>query len=241
MSSFGNARPRSILFFGLCVVAALVFVRLGFWQVSRLRERRATNARAIAARALPPVRLDDPVEAARAATEGLHNRQVQVTGRYDAAAELVIRGQSEGGVPGVRLITPLKPLRGDTVILIQRGFVTTADARTIDPAPLAEQGVQLVRGIAIALPDSAQGDPSVENGRLTWRRVDLHALRQRLPYPLASFMVLQTPDSSLPKLPRRDQAPTLDDGPHLSYAVQWFSFAITALVVGALVGLRRRE
>lgn len=241
MSSIGDGRPRSILFFGLTAIVALVCARLGFWQVTRLQERRALNAVAMAARALPQVVLDDPNQAARVAGDGMHNRSVQVTGRYDPAAELVIRGQSEGGVPGVRLITPLKPLGGDTVILIQRGFVTTADARTIDPAPLVEEGVQVVRGIAFALPDSAPGEPSEENGRLTWRRVDLRALRQRLPYPLASFMVLQAPDSSLPRLPRRDQAPGLDDGPHLSYAVQWFSFAITALVVGALVGLRPRD
>jgi surfeit locus 1 family protein len=221
-------------------LAALVCGRLGFWQVSRLQERRALNATARAARALPPVELDDPVQAARAAVTGLHHRRVRVTGRYDHAAEIVLRGQSEGGVPGVRLVTPLKPLGGDTVILVQRGYVTTADARTIDPGPLAEVGVRVVEGIAFRLPDSVAGEPREEDGRLTWRRVDLGALRERLPYPLANFLVLQLPDSSLPKLPRRDAAPALDDGPHLSYAVQWFSFAVTALVVGSLVGLKRR-
>jgi len=236
-----DARPRSILFFGLTVVAALVFARLGVWQVERLQERRALNALGEAARALPPLNLDDPAQAGLAASGGIQNRHVQVTGRYDPAAELVIRGQSEGGVPGVRLITPLKPLRGDTVILVQRGYVTTADARTIDPGPLAEGGLQVVRGIAFQLPDSADGAPLDVAGRLTWRRVDLRTLRQRLPYPVADYLVLQTPDSTLPKLPRRDSAPVLDDGPHLSYAVQWFSFAITAVVVGALVGLRRRQ
>lgn len=236
-----NFRPRSILFFGLAAMSALVFARLGFWQVSRLKERRALNALALTARALPPVVLDDPAEAARVIAGAIHNRHVLVTGRYDHAAEVVIRGQSEGGVPGVRLITPLMPLRGDTVILIQRGYVATPDARTIDPAPFAEAGIQVVRGIAFQLPDSAAGAPSEENGRLTWRRVDLRALRARLPYPVANFLVLQSPDSGLPSLPRRDQAPSLDDGPHLSYAVQWFSFSITALVVGALVGLRRRD
>lgn len=241
MSSIVDARPRSILFFGLTVVAALVFARLGVWQVERLQERRALNALGEAARALPPLNLDDPAQAGLAASGGIQNRHVQVTGRYDPAAELVIRGQSEGGVPGVRLITPLKPLRGDTVILVQRGYVTTADARTIDPGPLAEGGLQVVRGIAFQLPDSADGAPLDVAGRLTWRRVDLRTLRQRLPYPVADYLVLQTPDSTLPKLPRRDSAPVLDDGPHLSYAVQWFSFAITAVVVGALVGLRRRQ
>jgi len=240
VSWFVNSRFRSPLFFGLAVVAALVCGRLGLWQVSRLKERRALNAVAVAARALPPVLLDDPVQAAAASGTGLHNRRVRVTGRYDHAAEVVLRGQSEGGVPGVRLVTPLKPLRGDTVILVQRGYVTSADARTIDPGPLAEPGVQVVEGVAFMLPDSARGEPSEEDGRLTWRRVDLGALRERLPYPVAGFLVLQTPDSSLPPLPRRDRAPSLDDGPHLSYAVQWFSFSLTALVVGSLIGLKRR-
>ncbi len=240
MSSFENRRPRSPLFFGLAVVAALVCARLGYWQVSRLQERRALNATALAARELPLVALDDPVQAARAAAAGLNNRRVRVTGRYDHAAEVVLRGQSQGGVPGVRLVTPLKPVRGDTVILVQRGYVTSADARTIDPAPLAEAGLRTVEGIAFVLPDSVAGEPREEDGRLTWRRVDLRALRERLPYPLANFLVLQAPDSGLPQLPRRDLAPALDDGPHLSYAVQWFSFAITALVVGSLIGLKRR-
>lgn len=240
MSSIVDARPRSILFFGLSVVAALVFARLGLWQVARLQERRAANALARAAQALPPVNLDDPATEVLEAPGGIENRRVQVTGRYDPAAEVVIRGQSEGGVPGVRLITPLKPLRGDTVILVQRGYVTTADARTIDPGPLAEEGVQVVRGIAFPLPDSADGAPSEVAGRVTWRRVDLRTLRQRLPYPVAGYLLLQTPDSTLPSLPRRDAPPVLDDGPHLSYALQWFSFSITALIVGALVGLRRR-
>ncbi|HEY7681801.1 MAG TPA: SURF1 family cytochrome oxidase biogenesis protein, partial [Gemmatimonadales bacterium] len=78
------------------------------------------------------------------------------------------------------------------------------------------------------------------DGQLTWRRIDLAALRTRLPYPIHSYVILQLPDSTLPKLPRRDEAPALDDGPHLSYAVQWFGFAVTALVVGGIIGFRRR-
>jgi surfeit locus 1 family protein len=84
------------------------------------------------------------------------------------------------------------------------------------------------------------GQPLEQDGRLTWRRIDLAALRARLPYPLRSYYILQAPDSNLPALPRRDDPPALDDGPHLSYAVQWFGFAVTALVVGGIVGFRRR-
>jgi surfeit locus 1 family protein len=235
-----SPRGRSLLFFAGTVVAALVFVRLGIWQLSRLRERRALNARALAARTLPPVSLDDPASAATLSVGGADNRRVRITGRYDHAAEVVIRGQSEQGVPGVRIITPFRPLRGDTAVLVHRGFVTSGDARGVDLAGLHEDGVVTVTGIAFLEPrDARGGEPREEGGVLTWRRLDLTALRQRLPYPLQAYTILQLPDSALPKLPRRDDPPELDDGPHLSYAIQWFSFALTAIVVGSIVGFRK--
>ena len=236
-----SPRALSLLFFAGCVILAAGFTRLGFWQVSRLRERREVNRAAQAARVLPPVKFDDPSAAAGLAEGEMQNRRVSVTGRYDHAADIVIRGQSEGGVPGVRIVTPLRPLRGDTAILVQRGFVTSGDARTVDLAALREEGVRRVTGLALVRPDSGvDGDAMEADGQLTWRRLDLAALRRRLPYPLHQWVLLQLPDSALPALPRRDAAPLLDDGPHLSYAVQWFSFAITAVVVGFIVGVRRR-
>jgi surfeit locus 1 family protein len=234
-------RTRGYLFFGISLVLALVFVRLGIWQLSRLDDRRTLNRAARAARALPPLNLDDPAALAGLAPEALDNRRVGLTGRYDHAAEIVLRAQSEGGVAGVRIVTPLRLLRGDTAVLVQRGFVPSPDAATVDLTGLHEAGVVTVTGIVRALPGGVSGEPRELNGQLSWRRVDLAALQQRLPYPLAPFLVLQSPDSALPRLPRRDQPPALDDGPHLSYAVQWFAFAVTAVVVGGIIGFRRRE
>lgn len=234
-----TSRASSLLFLVVTLVASLVFARLGLWQVGRLQERRVANAAAQAERERPPLSLDALV-AAGGATGGVRdNRRVSVTGRYDHAAEVVIRDQSEGGVPGVRLVTPLRTLAGDRAWLVQRGFYPSPDARTVDLRPLEESGVQWVRGIAFALDTTAEGQPRDEGGQRTWRKVDLKALRERLPYPVAPYLILQEPDSGLPAQPRRDAAPALDDGPHLNYAIQWFAFAVIALVVGFLVGFRQ--
>jgi surfeit locus 1 family protein len=72
-------------------------------------------------------------------------------------------------------------------------------------------------------------------GRTTWRRLEAGALRQRLPYPILPIYILQTPDSSLPRFPRRIDAPAVDEGPHLSYAIQWFLFAGLAAAFAVLV------
>lgn len=235
-----TASGRANLFLGLAVVLALVFIRLGIWQVSRLQEKRAINAVAAERRGQPVVDLDDPAQAATVAGAGIQNRRVMITGRYDAAAEVVLRGQIVQGVPGVRFVTPLRPLRGDTAILVQRGYVSSPDAQTIDPAKFVEDGVVRVAGIGLTLPDSGVlGQPMEKDGITTWRRVDLAALRARLPYPVAGYYILQTPDSALPKLPRRDDAPAFDEGAHLSYAIQWFAFATIALVGGFLFRFRR--
>lgn len=235
-----SPRPRALLFFAGCLAAATLFTRLGVWQLSRLSERRDRNAIALAARARPSISLDDSLEAGRLTGATATNRRVRITGRYDHGAEIVIRGQSEGGVPGVRIVTPLRPLWGDSAVLVHRGFVTSGDARTVNLGALHEDGIVTVTGIAFEGPaPGVSGEPRKEGGQLTWRRLDLEMLRKRLPYPLRSYTILQLPDTSLPKLPRRDDPPALDDGPHLSYAVQWFSFAITALAVGTIIGFRR--
>lgn len=230
-------RARGYLFFGITLVLAATFVRLGIWQLSRLAERRAHNREVAALRVLPPVSLDPG--ATRFTAESLAYRRVTVTGEYDPAGELVLRGQSEQGVAGVRLVTPLRIAGKDTAVLVLRGFVPSPDAMTLDRASVRESGRVTVAGIASVLPEAdPKADERTRDGQTTWRRIDLAAARRRVSYPLLPLVVLQTPDPSLPASPRRDDAPALDDGPHLSYAIQWFAFAITALVAGVLVGLR---
>jgi surfeit locus 1 family protein len=234
--------PRSILFFVLSLVAAAICARLGMWQVDRLATRRAANILVSAARALPAVNLDDTVRARALGIGPRADRRVRVTGRFDHAGDLVLRGLADRGGPAVKVVTPLRPLTGDSAVLVIRGYLPSPDAMTVVLDSLVEPGVRLVEGYTVplvALPDS--GVPITGSGRLTLRRLDLATVRARYPYPVRDYAILQLPDSSLPPLPRRVEPPELSDGPHLSYAVQWFSFAVIAVIVGAVVGLRGRR
>ena len=75
---------------------------------------------------------------------------------------------------------------------------------------------------------------------MTWRRLD-RAMLAGLPYPVLPVVILQTPDSALPKWPRRLDAPVLDEGPHESYAIQWFGFAMIFGAGGVIWATRRKE
>lgn len=217
------------------VLTAAVFVRLGFWQLERLGERRAANRAAAAARAEPVRRLGIGADWT---AEELSERWIEAEGRFDHRHEIVIRGQAFRGTPGVLVVTPLAQAVGDSAVLVLRGFVPAADAVRADLDSLREPGPIRVRGLA-TLVRSGGGRPLDHQGRITWGQLDLAALRERLPYPVLPVLLRQTPDSGLPALPRRLPPPELSDGPHLSYAVQWFAFAGMAVAFGIFVVRRR--
>ena len=221
---------RRLAILGLLLIAA-VCVRLGFWQVERLRERRAANRAALAARAEPPRVLG---VGADWSAEELSERWVEATGRYDREREIVLRGQAFQGTPGVHIVTPLRVAGSDSAVLVLRGFVPAPDAVRADLDALDEPGILRVRGLALPIP-SGGGQPLEHGGRTTWARLDLEALRARLPYPLLPVLLRETPDSALSRVPRRLPPPTLGDGPHLNYAVQWFLFATMAVAFAVLV------
>ncbi len=222
---------------GVCLVAAAGFVRLGIWQLHRLRERRATNRVVLAAREAPVVTLTGSV---LGSADSLVERRVLARGRYDDTHDVVLRGAALQGVPGVIVATPLRLDGSDTAVLVERGFVPAPDAVTIDATALAERGKVQVTGLAERL-DSGGGKPLDRRGQTTWARLDAVALRNTLPYPILSISIRQLPDSSLPSFPRRLDPPPIDEGPHLSYALQWFFFATLAVVFAFLVIGRRPD
>jgi surfeit locus 1 family protein len=223
-----SARARLVLSIGFLIVAA-VCARLGIWQVHRLRERRAANAVAQAARSAPIITLGAPP--ANADPVG---RRVRVRGRYDHAHDIVLRGREYSGVPGVEIVSPLLLDSSAGAVLVNRGFVPAPDAATAYPDSLREPGEHWVEGIALPI-GSGGGLPLQRQEQGSWARLDLPALRGRLPYPIRAFYIQQSPDTGLPRFPRRLDPPVLDDGPHLSYAIQWFAFAFIALVFAVIV------
>jgi surfeit locus 1 family protein len=230
-------RSRYLLLFISLLLAAL-FIRLGIWQLSRLRDRRAENRGAAEARA------GEVIDLTRAgpAGNGRSNHRVIVRGEYDRTHEVVLRGHVYRELPGVQVVTPLRISGSDSAVMINRGFFPSPDATFADTDSLNEPGAVEIRGVAFAVPLSDDsGGAVISNGKETWRRLDRVALRARTPYPLMDIYILQSPDSGLPRYPRRLEPLPLDDGPHLSYAIQWFAFATIAVVGGFIFLFRKGE
>jgi surfeit locus 1 family protein len=222
-------RPSRFILVAGFIVVALVCARLGIWQVHRLRERRAMNAALLRARSEAPIDLlayrPDSADA---------GRTVRARGHYDHANDVVVRGREVGGVPGVEIFSPLIIDEKNAAVLVDRGFIPAPDAVSVVSDSFREPGEREVQGY-LSTVASGGGMPLKHAGRTTWARLDLAALQARVPYRLYPFAIVQSPDSSLPRFPMRQLPPDLDDGPHLSYAIQWFSFSIIALVFAGIM------
>lgn len=233
--------PKGVIGSLAVFVVAAFCIRLGFWQLDRLDQRQDANAALAERMDADPVSLTGTV----ADTAGLRYRRVETTGTWDGARSIVLPGRAYRGVPGAYILTPLR-LGDGSAILVNRGWAGAADGATVPPELFDVSGSGRVTGIVDAFPGRGQSlaaraaTAAADTFRRVWFAIDEPALRGQFPYPLVDVIVRQTPAADVPERPIRLEPPVLDEGPHLGYAIQWFSFAVIA-VVGWIAMLLRRE
>jgi surfeit locus 1 family protein len=235
----GRWRGRAVTI--VVILAIGVLCRLGIWQLERHAERAQQNGRILAGLQQAPLLL---TPRSPELIQALDYRRVTVRGTFDPAHEVLLRNRSLDGATGYHLITPLRLSGSDRVVLIDRGWVPLALAdpaqRALLPVPSGEVGITGVsritqRGGRPADPPLTADRPRLER----WFWMDLERMQQQMPYPLTAFYVVQEPDAaSADALPRPTAVSDLGAGPHLGYAIQWFSFAII-FAVGYAVIVRR--
>ena len=229
-----GSRSRRVAVVIIAIAVAATCVSLGLWQLRRLDERRALNARILERRSTTPLSIEGVP--GNAAAEPY--RPATAQGRYDVEHEVLVYGRSLDGEAGHHVVTPLI-LPGGGAILVVRGWVPFAmqAAPVRDAAPPANE----VRVRGSLAPDEGDGSVSPDAEGIV-RVLDVRGIASALPYdvfPLPLQLADQTPPQP-GSLPIPVPLPALSEGPHFSYAIQWFSFAVIA-VVGAVILLRRER
>jgi surfeit locus 1 family protein len=229
-SILSGMRPRVIVFIVLAIALATLFARLGMWQLDRLSWRRALNAEVAQHIAAAPV----PVESLPRDSAAMRYRRVQISGVFDYAHEVVITQRIRGGSPGVNLLTPLRVPGRDTAYLVNRGWVYSPDGKSVDQTKWRESDTAAVLAFVLPAPSHVANAAGAVSPALM-RSLDIDAVQRGLPYPIAHIQLIQMGDAAPSgNVPPRLQPPAPDEGPHKSYAVQWFSFATIALF-GAVI------
>jgi surfeit locus 1 family protein len=223
------------------ILGVYVLIRLGFWQLDRLEQKRAINALMTERWQQEPFDINS--QELPADLSALEYRRVQATGDFDYSHQILLIHQTYNETPGSIIVTPLV-LDDNRAVLVARGWLPTGEdapenwSKYNEPegAPvigLPKESQLLPNGNAPTPPDSPQTE---------WFQINIDAIQPQMPYQLLPVIIQQLPEEgrTINDLPLREEPLTLDEGSHFSYAIQWFSFA-AILGIGYIFFIRTQE
>ncbi len=232
------SRIRRFILLTMVGAAAATALALCAWQLERRTERRLANQELLASRDLPPVDLATLPPGDHVAP----GRRVVARGHFLPQGELLLRGRAQRERPGLHIVTPFQVTGSTMTLWVLRGFVRSPDAASRpDDLPQPTASEVTLAGVLYPIPVTADaGQPLPRGADTTWRRLDHDVLLARLPESRPEYLHLVADGEERPGRLDPVPLPSLDDGPHLSYAIQWVGIALAILLFGYLMIWRRQ-
>ena len=220
----------------LALLALVILVSLGTWQVRRLAWKTALID-TIASRTVEPAM---PLEEALRDPSANDFRHVTAAGSYRHDLAFAMGSVAERGEVGARLVTPLMLPDGQAV-LVERGWLPQRMLPPATPDSIEPGGELVLDGVARWHGEDGQGLFTPDNcpDRRRWYWYDLAGLRAALgiePAPVVLVLSRSDTGGELPlPLPVRADLPNN----HLGYAITWYGLAMALAAVYVAFGLKR--
>lgn len=222
------ASRRWLGYYALLLVFSIACVSFGNWQFDRRAEARAEIERIDTNYDAPAISIDEALPDPSVFDEDtLKWQTVELHGSYEGEPFLARNRPGPGGV-GSNLVQALR-LTDGRVFFVDRGWVPIAGTDTVtESLPAAPSGdVTVLARLRASEPEvtgrtaSGRSVPSFQLEYLA-TQVDGEAVTGAY-----GQLVSETPAGDTGALASR---PERDEGPHLSYALQWYVFVLIALL-----------
>ncbi|WP_353827577.1 SURF1 family cytochrome oxidase biogenesis protein [Agromyces sp. SYSU T0242] len=222
------ASPRWAGYLALVIVFAIACSALGTWQLNRRAEALAEVARIDANYDAAPVPLADALPDPAGFDIDQRWQVVAATGEYLPAEEVVVRNRPYRGSTGFEVITPLR-LADGSVFMVDRGWIPQdSDGRpSAVPAPPPGEVEVIAR---LKAGEGTIAGRTSSGAELATIDLDEMADRVGAPTYTGAYGILVSDGGGPAEAPAALPRPIRDEGPHLSYALQWFLFALMAFV-----------
>lgn len=214
-----------------------LFIFLGVWQLHRADEKKGLMA-------LHQQRMqDEPLTLGAEAPnlEDIRYRRVIVSGEYDVEHQFLLDNQVHRQSPGYHVLTPLRIAGIETAVLVNRGWIPLGASRDERPDLEIRHRNVVVTGMVERFPGVGLKLEGAEIPGPGWpavvQLVDPARIGERLGYAVLPYQVLA--DETVAEAYIRDwKQVRLDPGKNQGYALQWFLFALVALVLYVRHGIK---
>ena len=218
-------QPRWLGYIALATAFAIACCLFGAWQWNRREEALAAIERLESNYDRAPAPVADALPDPGAFDPDQQWTPVVLEGEYLVEEQLLLRGRWRTGDVGFDVIAPFRSADG-TVFVVDRGWIL-GGARSEQPvtAPATPQGPTTI--VARLRPN--EGDipgRGAPEGQIA--SVNLPSIAEALDEPTytGAYGLLATEGGEVPADVSVSTRPVLDEGPHLSYTLQWFVFAL---------------
>jgi cytochrome oxidase assembly protein ShyY1 len=220
---------RWLGYVAVAVVFALACVALANWQLARREEARAAIERVERNWDAAPTSIDVVLGPQNAWDEEATWTPVALSGEYLIDEQLLVRGRPNSGRPGFEVLVPFE-LADGRIVIVDRGWVPAGNEQDApDAVPAAPSGpVEVVVRLKGGEPVIA--GRSAPEGQVA--TIHLPAIADLVGGEVVTgaYGLLESEDPAPATRPIAYDRPVADEGPHLSYAFQWFVFALMGLV-----------
>ncbi|MDH5479328.1 MAG: SURF1 family protein [Nitrosomonas sp.] len=211
-----------------------MFVELGKWQLSRAEEKNTQYEQITLLSKEPAVTLPSSL----IKFEDFQYREIEVRGVFQPKYTIYVDNKTYKGNAGYHVLTPIKISNSSLSVIINRGWVATGTDRAVLPEFPVVNGEIVIKGLAVS-PELRMLELSehITTG-LVWDNFDLQRYHETTGLDLQPVMVLQK-DELDDGLIRDWERPNSGADRNLGYAFQWFSLAITAIVIFLVLNVKR--
>ncbi|WP_139003591.1 SURF1 family cytochrome oxidase biogenesis protein [Arthrobacter crystallopoietes] len=213
----------------LVALLASVCVLLGNWQMDR-RDQAHDVVTAIESNYdADPVDFEAVPDIFAEADDADEWTPVVLRGEYDEAGQRVVRNRPLNGRPGYEVLVPLKLDSGPAVI-VNRGWLPIGNnvAGRPDTVPAAPEGDVTV--VARVKPGESSVDRGAPEGQLASIQLDEYAAELDYPVFTGGYGLMAAENPAPAERPVLMPKPAIDEGPHLSYSMQWYAFGVLFFV-----------
>lgn len=217
--------------FVLCIFASIICMYLADWQMGRKEALDYKNNLIVENFDAEPVVLD---QISGAFVEELPDAQwkpLKLSGSYLPEHQLLVRNRPYNGLNGYEVLVPFQIENGPVVVInrgwMEAGFGDASKTAREVPAPPAGE-VTVIARLHNGEADTGRGAPEGQISSIALGRVaDLTGLD----VATGGYGLLAEEDPAAASAPIIKDKPDLDTGPNLSYAVQWYVFALMSYLV----------
>lgn len=222
----------------LAILGISLFASLGTWQANRAQEKKQLQQIMDQRAQQPPMPL---THSPKVIEEVIYTPTI-AQGHYDKKHEILIDNEVYKGQAGYHVLTPFILNDDQSVIMINRGWISLGRSRNILPETTAPEGEQKINGTLAKIkskPALILNDNLNNLQQKVWPFFDYENYQKLTGFKMVPLVLLlkeSEPNGYMREWPKYDAKV----GMHIGYSIQWYVFALIILATYLGINFKKK-